>query len=91
MTPNPSLNLTRGGEPAARVRIGIRIRHHSLGSTGDVPPVGEGVSELRILWGPGYRIYLTKQGETIIILRAGGDKCSQNQDIRLAQDLACNL
>lgn len=76
---------------AAKARIDIRIRRLSLGNPGDVRPVGEGVSELRIHYGPGYRIYLTMQGEAIVILLAGGDKSSQDQDIRLAKHLARNL
>lgn len=75
----------------AKVRIDIRIRRLSLGNFGDVRPVGEGVSELRIHYGPGYRIYLRKQAEALVILLAGGDKSSQDQDIRLAKDLARNL
>jgi probable addiction module antidote protein/putative addiction module killer protein len=69
----------------------IRIRHLSLGNVGDIHPVGEGVSELRIHYGPGYRIYLKQQGDVLVILLAGGDKSSQDQDIRLAKDLARNL
>ena len=75
----------------AKARIDIRIRRLSLGHAGDVRPVGEGVSELRIHYGPGYRIYLKKQGDALVILLAGGDKSSQDQDIRLAKDLARNL
>ena len=67
----------------ARARIDIRIRRLSLGNSGDIRPVGDGVSELRT--------YLTKQGDAVIILLAGGDKSSQNKDIRLAKDLARNL
>jgi putative addiction module killer protein len=62
-----------------------------LGNSGDIRHVGDGVSELRIHYGPGYRIYLTKQGEAVVILLAGGDKSSQDKDIRLAKDLAQNL
>jgi putative addiction module killer protein len=62
-----------------------------LGNAGDIRPVGEGVSELRIHYGPGYRIYFKKQGDALVILLAGGDKSSQDQDIRLAKDLARNL
>ncbi|MEB3327151.1 MAG: type II toxin-antitoxin system RelE/ParE family toxin [Synechococcus sp.] len=62
-----------------------------MGNSGDIRPVGEGVSELRIHYGPGYRIYLTRQGDTVVILLAGGDKSSQDQDIRLAKELARNL
>ena len=76
---------------SARVRIDIRIRRLSLGNAGDIRPVGEGVSELRIHYGPGYRIYLKKQGDALVILLAGGDKSSQDHDIRLAKDLARNL
>jgi putative addiction module killer protein len=75
----------------AKVRIDIRIRRLSLGNFGDVRPVGEGVSELRLHYGPGYRIYIKKQGDALVILLAGGDKSSQDQDIRLAKDLARNL
>jgi putative addiction module killer protein len=63
---------------AAKARIDIRIRRLSLGNPGDACPVGEGVSELRIHYGPGYRIYLTKQGEALVILLAGGGKSSQD-------------
>jgi putative addiction module killer protein len=75
----------------ARARINIRIRRLSLGNSGDSHPVGDGVSELRIHYGPGYRIYLTKQGDAVVILLADGDKSSQDKDIRLAKDLARNL
>ena len=75
----------------AKVRIDLRIRCLSLGSFGDTRPVGEGVIELRIHYGPGYRIYLKKQGDALVILLAGGDKSSQDNDIRLAKDLARNL
>jgi len=76
---------------SARIRIDIRIRRLSLGNAGDIRPVGEGVSELRIHYGPGYRIYLKKQGDALVILLAGGDKSSQDHVIRLAKDLARNL
>jgi putative addiction module killer protein len=75
----------------ARFRIIARIRRLSLGNLGDVKPVGEGVSELRITYGPGYRIYIKQQGETLIVLLAGGDKSSQKRDIELAKLLARNL
>ena len=75
----------------AKARIDIRIRRLSLGNPGDVRPIGESVSKLRIHYGPGYRIYFTKQGETVVILLAGGDKSSQEQDIRHAKDLTRNL
>ena len=75
----------------ARARINTRIRRLSLGNFGDVKPVGQGISELRINCGPGYRVYFTQQGQTLVILLAGGDKRTQNQDIKTAQSLARNL
>ena len=75
----------------AKARIDIRIRRLSLGNPGDVKPVGQGVSELRINYGSGYRVYFVQRGETLIILLAGGDKRTQNKDIKTALDLAQNL
>lgn len=75
----------------ARARILVRIRRLSIGNPGDVRPVGEGVSEMRIDYGPGYRIYFANRGEQLVILLAGGDKRSQARDIRTARDLARNL
>jgi putative addiction module killer protein len=65
-----------------------RIRRLELGNLGDVKPVGEGVSELRIDYGPGYRIYFVQQGNTVVILLCGGDKRTQNKDIRTAKQMA---
>ncbi len=75
----------------AKVRIDSRIRRLSLGNPGDVRPVGEGVSEMRIDYGPGYRVYFSQMGEALVILLAGGDKDSQERDIRRAQELALGL
>lgn len=75
----------------AKVRIDIRIRRLSLGNPGDVKPVGEGVSELRVNYGPGYRVYFVQKGTEFVVLLAGGDKSSQEQDIREAKALARNL
>ena len=75
----------------ARVRIDNRIRRLSLGNPGDVRPVGEGVSEIRVNYGPGYRVYYVQRGETLIVLLAGGDKDSQERDIRRALELARGL
>ena len=61
------------------------------GLLGDVAPVGEGVSELRIHYGPGYRVYFRRWGEQIIILLCGGDKSTQDEDIRLAKRLTTEL
>lgn len=75
----------------ARAKILVRLRRLSLGNFGDWKPVGEGVSELRIDYGPGYRIYLTRRGKAVIILLAGGTKKSQNRDITRAISLAQEL
>jgi putative addiction module killer protein len=75
----------------ARARINTRIRRLSLGNPGDVKPVGEGVSELRIDYGPGYRVYFVQRGGSLVILLAGGDKQTQNRDIRTALELARGL
>jgi putative addiction module killer protein len=72
----------------ARARIDIRIRRLSLGNPGDVKPVGEGVSELRIDYGPGYRVYFVQRGKTLVVLLAGGDKRTQDSDIKTALELA---
>jgi putative addiction module killer protein len=72
----------------AVARIAARIRRLELGNLGDVKPVGEGVSELRIDYGPGYRIYFVQQGNTVVILLCGGDKRTQNKDIRTAKQMA---
>jgi putative addiction module killer protein len=75
----------------ARARVQVRIERLAGGNAGDVKPVGEGVSELRIDYGPGYRVYFTKHGDELIILLAGGSKRSQSADIRIALRLARNL
>jgi putative addiction module killer protein len=75
----------------ARARVQIRIERLAAGNPGDVKPVGEGVSELRIDYGPGYRVYFTKRGREIVILLAGGDKTTQPADIKTALRLARNL
>ncbi len=75
-------------DKAAQFRIAMRIRRPELGSFGDVKPVGERNSELRVAYGPGYRVYLTRRGDTLVILLAGGDKSSQARDIERAKKLA---
>jgi putative addiction module killer protein len=72
----------------AKAAIAIRLQRLIVGNPGDVAPVGEGVSELRIHYGPGYRVYFQKRGETFILLLCGGDKSSQETDIRTAKRLA---
>ena len=75
----------------ARIRVLVRVERLAAGNPGDVRPVGQGVSELRIDYGPGYRVYFKKRGRMMIILLAGGDKRTQSQDIEKAMRLARNL
>jgi putative addiction module killer protein len=75
----------------ARARIQARIDRLSLGNPGDTRSVGGGVSELRIDYGPGYRVYFVRRGEMLIVLLAGGDKRTQARDIKTARDLARSL
>jgi len=75
----------------ARARVQVRIERLARGNPGDVAPVGEGVSEMRIDYGPGYRVYFKQLGEDLILLLAGGDKGSQARDIRHALRIARNL
>jgi putative addiction module killer protein len=74
-----------------RARILVRIERLSAGNPGDVKSIGEGVSEMRIDYGPGYRVYYKQQGHKVVILLAGGDKQSQAKDIKTALGLARNL
>ena len=75
----------------ARARVQVRVERLAAGNAGDVEPVGEGVSELRIDYGPGYRVYFKKHGREVVILLAGGDKRTQSADIKTALRLARNL
>lgn len=75
----------------ARARVLVRIERLASGLAGDVKPVGSGVSELRIDYGPGYRVYFKRRGREIVVLLAGGDKKTQARDIRTALRLAANL
>ena len=75
----------------ARARVQVRIERLAAGNAGDVKPVGEGVSELRIDYGPGYRVYFTKRGREVVILLAGGGKRTPAGDIKAALRLARKL
>ncbi len=83
--------LDRLRDARARVRVLSRLTRAEEGNLGDTKPVGESVSEMRIDYGPGYRIYFTKRRKTIIVLLVGGDKSSQEQDIKRAIQLARDL
>jgi len=83
--------LTRLRDRAARMRINARIRRLSLGNFGDVKPVGDGISELRIDYGPGYRVYFVQRGSALVVLLAGGDKRTQERDIARARALVREL
>lgn len=72
----------------AKARITVRIRRLSLGQFGDVKSLGGGISELRIDYGPGYRIYIAQRGATLVLLLTGGDKSRQSADIERARDIA---
>jgi putative addiction module killer protein len=74
-----------------RARIAARIQRLAHGNPGDVRPVGQGVSELRIDIGPGYRVYFIQRGAMLIVLLCGGNKRTQDQDIRIAKNMASNL
>jgi putative addiction module killer protein len=75
----------------AAARIAVRLERLAAGNPGDVKPVGEGVNEIRIDYGPGYRVYFVRRGPELIVLLCGGDKGTQGKDIRAARKLAKQL
>lgn len=75
----------------AKARILARIDRMAFGNFGDVSPVGEGISEMRIFYGPRYRVYFVQRGSEIVILLSGGDKSTQSKDITKAKDIARQL
>jgi putative addiction module killer protein len=81
-------NLT---DQKALAKIVSRIERLGLGNPGDVKPVGEGVSEMRVSYGPGYRVYFKQTGKNIVLLLCGGDKSTQDKDIRRAKETAAAL
>jgi putative addiction module killer protein len=78
-------------DPIAKARVAARIRSAQAGNFGDCEPVGEGISEMRIHVGPGYRVYYTRRGEVVYLLLCGGDKSSQKRDIQQAKSLLKSL
>lgn len=75
----------------AKARIAERLHRFGAGNPGDVKSVGDGVTEMRIDYGPGYRVYYTRRGKVVVILLCGGDKRGQQQDIRRAKALAAEI
>ena len=75
-------------DPRARALITMRLQRLASENAGDVAPVGDGISELRIHYGPGYRVYFQKRGEIMILLLCGGDKSTQDRDIVAANKIA---
>jgi putative addiction module killer protein len=86
--PDVSALVCRASRRSRRARIQVRIDRLSLGNPGDVKAIGGGISELRLAYGPGYRLYFTQRGDTLVILLAGGDKSTQRKDIAVARQLA---
>jgi putative addiction module killer protein len=76
------------GDPKAKQRINARIAAAQVGNFGDCEPVGDGVSEMRIHYGPGYRVYLKRTGAVVYVLLCGGSKSGQQNDIKRAKKLA---
>ena len=72
----------------AVARIEVRIARMADGNPGDVKPLGNGISEMRVNYGPGYRVYFLQRGDTVVILLCGGDKSTQNKDVTKAYELA---
>jgi putative addiction module killer protein len=83
--------LTNLADQKAKAKIASRIERLGFGNPGDVKPVGEGVSEMRVPYGPGYRIYFKQSGKTVVLLLCGGDKSTQGKDIKRAKEIAAEL
>ncbi|HEY3794625.1 MAG TPA: type II toxin-antitoxin system RelE/ParE family toxin [Bradyrhizobium sp.] len=83
--------LTALSDQRAVAKIVSRIERLGLGNAGDVKPVGKGISEMRVPYGPGYRIYYKQTGKTIVLILCGGDKSSQDDDIKRAKQIAAQL
>ena len=83
--------LSALGDQKAVAKIASRIERLGLGNPGDVKPVGEGVSEMRLTYGPGYRVYYKQTGKKIILILCGGDKSTQENDIKRAKEIAAQL
>ena len=86
-----SIWLSSLQDPRARAKIASRIDRLARGNSGDAEPVGEGVSEMRVHYGPGYRVYYTKVGQVIVLLLCGGNKKTQTSDIKIVKALRRRL
>ena len=83
--------LSNLADQKAQAKIASRIERLGLGNPGDVKPVGEGISEMRVTYGPGYRVYFKRTDKTIVLLLCGGDKSTQQKDIKRAKEIAAEL
>lgn len=83
--------MAKLSDPVAKTRIAARLRQLAFGLMGDVKPIGDGLSELRVHVGPGYRVYIAQRGAILIVVLCAGDKGSQSQDIARARALAGEL
>lgn len=83
--------LSALADQQAVAKIASRIERLGLGNAGDVKPIGQGISEMRLTHGPGYRIYYKQTDKTIVVLLCGGDKSSQEKDIKRAKEIAAQL
>ena len=83
--------LSNLADQKAQAKIVSRIERLGFGNPGDVKPVGAGVSEMRVPHGPGYRVYFKQTGKTVVLLLCGGDKSTQEKDIKRAKEMAAEL
>ena len=83
--------LSRMRDAKGKARIVARIRSAELGNLGDTAPVGNGISEMRVHYGPGYRVYFKRRGKVLILLLLGGSKATQARDIQKAKELAISI
>jgi putative addiction module killer protein len=83
--------LSNLADQKAQAKIVSRIERLGLGNPGDVKPVGAGVSEMRVPYGPGYRVYFKQTDKTVVLLLCGGDKSTQEKDIKRAKEIAAEL
>jgi len=83
--------LSSLADQKAQAKIASRIERLGFGNPGDVRPVGAGISEMRVPYGPGYRVYFKQTGKTVVLLLCGGDKSTQEKDFKRAKEIAAEL